>query len=94
MNTKSPSVTNAVSTSFLAMKKFTDKRGSKKKKKSKVSRNYSILYVFSTVVVMVVMAAAIYLLLFCYFRGGVGGLGVERRDRLRWVDTGSEFGLC
>lgn len=55
------------------MKKFSDKRGSKKKKKSKVSRNYSILYVFSTGVVMV-MAAAIHL---CYgaVYEGVGDLG-------------------
>lgn len=54
------------------MKKFSDKRGSKKKKKSKVSRNYSILYVFSKVV-MVVMAAAIYCAMVLVFEG-VGGL--------------------
>lgn len=57
------------------MKKFSDKRGSKKKKKkSKVSRNYSILYVFSTLVVMVVMAAAIYCAMVLFLEG-VGGLG-------------------
>lgn len=58
------------------MKKFSDKRGSKKKKKkSKISRNYSILYVFSKVVmVMVVMAAAIYCAMVLFLEG-VGGLG-------------------
>lgn len=66
------------------MKKFSDKRGSKANKKSKVSRNYSILYVFSTVVV-VVMAAAICCAILLFLRG-LEVWGVERRDRLRWMD--------
>lgn len=61
------------------MKKFSDKRGSKEKEKSKVSRNYSILYVFLKVVVMV-MAAAIYCAMVLFLRG-LEVRGVERRDR-------------
>lgn len=37
--------------------------------------------------VMVVMAAAIYCAILLFFEG------VERRDGLRWMDIGSEFGL-
>lgn len=37
---------------------------------------------------MVVMAAAIYCAMVLFLEG-VGGLG-----GLRWIDTGSEFGLC
>lgn len=42
---------------------------------------------------MVVMAAAIYFAMVLFLRG-LEVWGVERRDILRWMDIGSEFGLC
>lgn len=80
------------------MKKFSDKRGSKEKKIKSFEKLFNfICFLDSSDVivgmVMVVMAAAIYCAMVLFLRG-LEVWGVERRDRLRWMDIGSEFGLC
>lgn len=71
------------------MKKFSDKRGSKEKIKSFEKLFNFICFLDSS------DGGDGCGDLLCYGAvfEGVGGLGVERGDRLRWMDIGSEFGL-